>query len=351
MPKRYIDSSILINPRFNKLSIEARELFIRLLLVADTMGRFRADPEYVRVVCYPASTRENISTESVSSSLKELSENGSVALYQVDGEAFGEMPSYTKYNNFTHKKSHLPGPNVPTSEVEKLNLAPTLGQGSAKVNLNLVHNLASISNSVSISNSSSNSRPGEAVDGVTSATLVASSEGEPRQEPGATDHPTPSVLVLAYAVADQLRESVLRHNPKHRCANALSWQTHLRRQWADALQVAHTEDGRAFGDLLRLAEWLPDAPRRGKDRFCWADVVSDAVSLREKFDELWVEMEIKTADSGASASSGAYPTGVAGLSVNDPVHPDLERRMRQSREDFEKSWRKDLVKDVEAAGN
>lgn len=135
----------------------------------------------------------------------------------------------------------------------------------------------------------------------------------------------------ALAVADQLRESILRHNPKHRCANPISWEMHLRRQWADVAKAAHSADGREYADLLQLAKWLPDAPRRGKDRFCWADAISGAVSLREKFDDLWVEMTKKAAENGAGEAKGAYTYAVAGTEFGGEVHPDLARREAESR--------------------
>lgn len=81
-----IRESVLSSRSLASVTLGAEALLWRLALLADQMGRFHADPEFIRNVAFPL--RPNTTQEHVAGWLQELEEAAQLCRYVIGGEPF-----------------------------------------------------------------------------------------------------------------------------------------------------------------------------------------------------------------------------------------------------------------------
>lgn len=90
MPNRLIREGLLDSDRYWSVTIEARQLYLHLMLLADDLGLVSLAPAFVRRRCFD----EKPSDEKVTRLITELSDADLVRVYQVDGGRFGFIPRF-----------------------------------------------------------------------------------------------------------------------------------------------------------------------------------------------------------------------------------------------------------------
>lgn len=118
MPDRVIRDELLESPRFLALKDNADRLaYIALLLNADDLGNFDADPfRLVRIWRdFGISTREL-----AAKTLAELADTDLVRVYSVDGKAFVHIPRYRQRLRYTVGKFPRPPSEIDTCKINPL---------------------------------------------------------------------------------------------------------------------------------------------------------------------------------------------------------------------------------------
>ena len=142
--------SIISSERFNSVDAEARELYIRLLVVTDRLGRMEGDPDLVWAEACPRLIRRGVTADDVESSLQALERVGLVARWLPEGET-SRVLGITRYwepsRPDRRPQSKFPGPSreavtagaVPDPEPEDSALgtqvAPKLGDVDVDVDV------------------------------------------------------------------------------------------------------------------------------------------------------------------------------------------------------------------------
>lgn len=106
----------------------------------------------------------------------------------------------------------------------------------------------------------------------------AGSDVVPDPPAGKAKKPATPEPAEALALADRLRDHILRRQPTNKEASEKNWQR-TRPSWAKAFRLAHTQDGRAWDDLRAVLDWSQS------DSF-WSQNILSAAKLREKYDAL-----------------------------------------------------------------
>lgn len=94
------------------VSRDARLLFILLWTRCDDHGRFRAAPALLRSTLYPYD--EDLAPQNVAGWIAELNDAGRVLLYEVDGQAYGQVVNWGKHQRVDNAgKAMYPAPPEP----------------------------------------------------------------------------------------------------------------------------------------------------------------------------------------------------------------------------------------------
>lgn len=99
MPSRFLREAYITSERVEAASPECRDLFVRLLLVADDYGRFHADPRIVASKCFPLSASEPDSRTSAGNCARMLAECEQaklITLYEVDGKRYLQINQWSE---------------------------------------------------------------------------------------------------------------------------------------------------------------------------------------------------------------------------------------------------------------
>ena len=110
MADRVLRDQARFSPSIDQLSWPAECLFYRLLMVADNLGRFRAEPEEILAGCFPLRLAA-LSLEEVEVMAQEIAKAGIVRFYRVGGKRLGSFIAFAKHNEGLRlKSSSLPPP-------------------------------------------------------------------------------------------------------------------------------------------------------------------------------------------------------------------------------------------------
>jgi len=122
MPDRIIRDEILRSERYWNVSIEARLLFIHLLLVADDTARFSGKNFTIRSACFPGQAVDPGKLERL---LSELQDVDLIRLYNVGDERFIFVPRFKQRLRFTKSKYPVPPQEINDIVIEKTDSSQT----------------------------------------------------------------------------------------------------------------------------------------------------------------------------------------------------------------------------------
>ena len=86
MPSRLIRECTRTSVSLAHLTDQAERLFWRLITTADDFGRFEADPDIVRNICYARPVKQHPSTADVGKCLQMFADVGICQRYECEGK-------------------------------------------------------------------------------------------------------------------------------------------------------------------------------------------------------------------------------------------------------------------------
>jgi len=122
MPDRIIRDELLTSERYWSVGIEAQQLFVHLLLRADSLGRFSGKNFTIRMACYPGHQR---TPDIVEKLLSDLNDADLIRLYSVNGERFVFVPRYRQRLRYTNSKYPPPPKEINDIPKEKSDSSQT----------------------------------------------------------------------------------------------------------------------------------------------------------------------------------------------------------------------------------
>ena len=106
--RRLIDPGVWCSGHFKRLNNRQRLLWIGLISMSDDEGKFKAEPAVIRSSVFPF---DHISPKVISSDLQKIEEEGLIKRYEVDGDVYGRIVKWTKYQKPSHPTpSKIPDP-------------------------------------------------------------------------------------------------------------------------------------------------------------------------------------------------------------------------------------------------
>ncbi len=109
MPNRFISDKICKSEDYRKMTLFQRDLFVRLIVLADDFGRYDGRPSIIRGAGYPL---ESVTEKQIGDALNILSTLGIVDLYSVDERPYLQLTKWNCYQQQRAKKSRYPDPVV-----------------------------------------------------------------------------------------------------------------------------------------------------------------------------------------------------------------------------------------------
>ena len=101
MPNRILMAGLLSSEKYNAVSTAARDLYVRLILLADDYGRYRADPRIVAREAYPID--EGMTSKKVAPLMEALARIGLITLYGDGKDRFFQI-SNSKQRTYSDSK-------------------------------------------------------------------------------------------------------------------------------------------------------------------------------------------------------------------------------------------------------
>lgn len=253
--------------KVGSVSRDARLLFVALWNFADDEGFGRALPKELAGFAFPYD--DDVESASIRRWLDELSMKTLLILYEVSGEPYYQIPTFSKHQKIDRPtKSRLPKPtdegailrnphDWPISAVPRRILdesSMNLIEPSLLVNRN--QELGGRNQDVGSSNSFSSSE-------------LASSPRPSRVTKPPKEYP-PEALELA-----ELLAGLIEGNGAKR--------PNVTATWHDALEKMHRIDGRPWSEIEAVLRW-------SQQNDFWRSNILSAPKLREKFDTLKLRM-------------------------------------------------------------
>lgn len=131
MPNRLIRDGLLESEAVLSLPVEARWLYLSILLSADDVGLFEATP-------FRLARRADIRRELADKLVQMLADSDLIRLYRVDGKAYGFVPKYGQRIQIQRAKYPIPpgellhGDDDAINKINNLGLNPRLTNGGAR---------------------------------------------------------------------------------------------------------------------------------------------------------------------------------------------------------------------------
>jgi hypothetical protein len=115
MPDRILRSSLLTSPNFNRYSLLAQNLAVRLILVVDDLGRYHGTATAVRAACFPE-MEDRVSVADVEEALGELCAGSDgeamIERYQIKRRVFLRFVNWATHQRLRSKTSRFPDPET-----------------------------------------------------------------------------------------------------------------------------------------------------------------------------------------------------------------------------------------------
>jgi hypothetical protein len=297
MRNRDINPKYFVDEDLAKCSFPARILFAGLWCAADREGRLEDRPGRLKGEIFP---HDPFTIAEVDGFLDELARHH-IRRYEVDGKKYIQIRNFLRFQKIhpREQQSQIPPEPDPKGRAKgkprklqgmpKANLgkpeagqgdpkanqgAPKVSQGSPKVNLG---EPTRAREAPGISGPSVFSGPSVSQSDAFSKNENASSRPAAARAGPASVKPTPSPEALQ--LAEKLRTAILARDPLARCRNPA-----VLARWAGDIDLLIRIDDRAPPDIARVIDWC-QAPGN-----FWNGNVLSGRKLREKFDQLWAQM-------------------------------------------------------------
>ena len=137
MPNRLIRDEMLESESILSLPIEARWLFVTILLGADDVGLFEA-------TSFKLARRADIRRESGDKLIQLLADNDLIRLYEVDGKRYGFIPKFRQRLQIKRSKYPHPPSGLLQDDLDALNKINELGTKTT-----VVQRLSTVANPLS----------------------------------------------------------------------------------------------------------------------------------------------------------------------------------------------------------
>lgn len=122
LPNRWLKEAYLASSRINSVSAEARDCWVRLVVVADDHGLFHADPQLVASRCYPLKP----DARKCKQLLAELETGRLITRYSVDGKPYLRIEQW-----YERARSGPKYPNPPENLARNVRAANSCAQVQA----------------------------------------------------------------------------------------------------------------------------------------------------------------------------------------------------------------------------
>lgn len=123
--KRMVHEALFSNLDLADLPIEARYLYVCMIVHADDSGRLKADPRYLKLKAFPFDSH---SVDKVRTWRDQLATNGCLLkIYRVGGQEYAEHPNWGKWQSVRKdrmKPTDCPDPCQPTDNQVATNCQP-----------------------------------------------------------------------------------------------------------------------------------------------------------------------------------------------------------------------------------
>jgi len=110
MPNRIIKETIRTSKSVSSMTDFQFRFWIYLITYVDDYGRGSADPEILKAFLFPR--RNTVRVSDIEKSLAELDDQGSIHLYNVDGEPYLCLPKWGVHQRIQAKTSKFPEPEA-----------------------------------------------------------------------------------------------------------------------------------------------------------------------------------------------------------------------------------------------
>lgn len=117
--RRVVYAKLLGSHQLNSLPVEARYLYVGMVVLADDDGRLNADPRYLKGQIF--SYDDHIDAKYVQALLNDLHRTQLVELYTVDGVTYAQHPKWSEYQKI-RKDMYVPSkiPSIKATNAEPL---------------------------------------------------------------------------------------------------------------------------------------------------------------------------------------------------------------------------------------
>ena len=107
MPNRIIKESLCTSEDYNSLSMQARDLFLRLIVCADDFGLFDGRIAIIKGRAFPL---ENCNMDDIEKWLSEIENQGMIIRYSVERKPYIMLTSWNNHQQIRAKKPKYPHP-------------------------------------------------------------------------------------------------------------------------------------------------------------------------------------------------------------------------------------------------
>lgn len=153
MPSRLIRESARTSVSLAQLTDQAERLFWRLITTADDFGRFEADPDIIRSLCFARPVKQHPTTAAVSRCVQMFADADICQLYESEGKKYGVFRGWLKHQGRSRaQKSKYPEPPLLASaNICKQPLSNTLVSESVSVSEDSQKNPSSDADAIRLS--------------------------------------------------------------------------------------------------------------------------------------------------------------------------------------------------------
>jgi hypothetical protein len=307
MPDRILRSSLLTSPNFNRYSLLAQNLAVRLILVVDDLGRYHGTATAVRAACFPE-MEDRVSVADVEEALGELCAGSDgeamIERYQIKRRVFLRFVNWATHQRLRSKTSRFPDPETGLTRADQARDAARMRWHAAERNADACNRNADACNRNADACNRNADAPGigdgigDGIDpplppqggvggGPGAADASVAEAGGSEEHAAAAKRPArraPSDWAMA--LAERIEEAQCARLPSRTRASPAQVA-----RSAQEIERLHTCDGHAIETIEAVARWVMADERQGDGFPGWASVVQSGRGLREKWNRIVAQWE------------------------------------------------------------